>query len=44
MERLAGSAIVSLPLTQQEFDARDSLTATLTFADHPPVKIMSGKK
>lgn len=44
MERLAGSAIVSLPLTQQEFDARDSMTATLTFADHPPVKIVSGKK
>jgi hypothetical protein len=44
MEKLAGSAIVSLPLTQEEFDARDSLTATLTFADHPPVKITSGKK
>jgi hypothetical protein len=40
----SGSAIVSFPLTQQEFDARDSLTATITFAGHPPVKITSEKK
>ncbi len=44
MERASGSVIVSLPLTQEEFDARDSLTATLTFRGHPPVKIASGKK
>lgn len=44
MEKAIGSVIVSFPLTQEEFDARDSLTATLTFADHPPVKITSGKK
>lgn len=44
MERAVGSVIVSFPLTQEEFDARDSLTATLTFADHAPVKITSGKK
>jgi hypothetical protein len=43
MENAAGSAIVSFPLTQEEFDARDSLTATLTFADHAPVKVTSGK-
>ncbi len=44
MEKLTGSVIVSLPLKQEEFDARDSLTATLKFADHAPVKISSGKK
>jgi hypothetical protein len=44
MEKAAGSVIVSFPLTQEEFDARDSLTATLTFADHAPVKITSGKQ
>lgn len=43
-EMVAGSVIVSLPLTQEEFDARDSLTATLTFAGHAPVMITSGKK
>ncbi len=43
-ERAAGSVMVSLPLTQEEFDARDSLTATLTFDGHPAVKITSGKK
>ncbi len=44
MEKTIGSVIVSFPLTQEEFDARDSLTATLKFADHTPVKITSGKK
>ena len=44
MEKALGSVIVSFPLTQEEFDARDSLTATLQFAGHPPVKIASGKK
>ena len=44
MEDVIGSVIVSFPLTQEEFDARDSLTATLKFADHAPVKITSGKK
>jgi len=43
-EKTSGSVIVSFPLTQEEFNSRDSLTATLTFADHPPVKITSGKK
>jgi hypothetical protein len=44
LEKAAGSVIVSFPLTQEEFDARDSMTAVLTFADHAPVKITSGKK
>jgi hypothetical protein len=44
MQKAAGSVIVSLPLTPEEIDARDSMTATLTFADHPAVKITSGKK
>jgi hypothetical protein len=44
MQKTTGSVIVSFPLTQEEFDARDSLTATLKFADHAPVKITSGKK
>lgn len=39
----SGSVIVSLPLTQQELDARDSLTVTLTFAGERPAKITSGK-
>ncbi len=43
-ENVAGSVLVAYPLTQEEFDARDSLTVTLTFADHPSVKITSGKK
>jgi hypothetical protein len=43
-QTITGSVIVSLPLTQEEFDARDSLTATLKFVDHPAVKITSGKK
>jgi hypothetical protein len=43
-EKASGSVIVSFPLTQEEFDARDSLTVTLTFADHPPVKFTTGKK
>jgi hypothetical protein len=43
MQKAIGSVIVSFPLTQEEFDARDSLTATLTFAGHPPVKITNGK-
>jgi hypothetical protein len=44
MQKAVGSAIVTFPLTQAEFDARDSMTVTLTFADHPPVKLTSGKK
>jgi hypothetical protein len=44
MEKASGSVIVSFPLTQEEFDARDSLTVTLTFDGHPPVKITKGKK
>ncbi len=44
MEKSEGSVIVSFPLTQEEFDARNSLTATLTFEGHAPVKITSGKK
>jgi hypothetical protein len=43
-EKAMGSVIVSLPLTQEEFDARDSLTATLIFDNYAPVKITSGKK
>lgn len=43
-EKTVGSVIVSFPLTQQEFDARDSLTATLIFDNYPAVKIVSGKK
>ncbi len=43
-EKVIGSVIVSFPLTQDEFDARDSLVATLKFADHAPVKITSRKK
>jgi len=43
-EKVEGSVIVSFPLTQEEFDLRDSLTATLTFADRAPVKITTGKK
>ncbi len=44
MEKAIGSVLVSFPLTQEEFDSRDSLTATLKFADHAPVKITSEKK
>jgi hypothetical protein len=43
-EKASGSVIVTFPLTQEEFDARDSLTATLAFDNHPPVKITSGKQ
>jgi hypothetical protein len=41
---VSGTVIVSFPLTQQDIDARDSMTATLTFAGHPPVKLASGKR
>jgi hypothetical protein len=43
-EKTLGSVIVTFPLTQEEFDARDSLTATLTFDGQQPVKITSGKR
>jgi hypothetical protein len=43
-QTMAGSVIVALPLTQEEFDARDSITATLKFEDHPAVKLTSRKK
>ena len=42
-QNVSGSAIVSVPLTQEDFDARDSMTVTLTFADHPAVKFTAGK-
>jgi hypothetical protein len=43
-QRASGSVIVALPLTQAEFDARDSMTVTLHFDNQRPVKIVSGKK
>jgi copper(I)-binding protein len=43
MEYAKGSVIVAFPLTPEEFNARDSLTVTLRFEDHPPVKITSKK-
>jgi hypothetical protein len=43
-EKATGSAIVALPLTQEEFAARDSMTVTLHFDNQRPVKIVSGKK
>lgn len=43
MEKAQGSVIVAFPLTPEEFNARDSLTVTLRFEDHPPVKITSKK-
>ncbi|PSH03496.1 MAG: hypothetical protein CXZ00_11805 [Acidobacteria bacterium] len=44
MEKTSGSVIVSFPLTQEEFDARDSMTVKLTFADQKSVTITTGKK
>jgi hypothetical protein len=43
MEKAQGSVIVAFPLTPEEFNARNSLTVTLRFEDHPPVKITSKK-
>lgn len=43
-EKALGSVIVTFPLTQEEFDARDSLTATLQFDNYAPVKITSKRQ
>ena len=43
-EKASGSLVVAFPLTPEEFAARDSLSVTLMFADHPSVKLTSGKK
>ena len=43
-QKASGSVIVAFPLTQEEFDNCDSLTATMIFDNYPAVKIVSKKK
>ncbi len=43
MGRAEGTVMVTFPLTLEEFEGREGLMATLTFEDHAPVKITTGK-